>query len=560
MLSNVYFWRNTGYFGGAAETKPLLHTWSLAVEEQFYLVYPFLLLVCRRLSRARLLTLLCIITAASLALSEWAAHAAASASFFMLPTRAWEMLLGATLVLCPPPTRLRPWISNALSWLGMAAICGAALSFDSTTTFPGFAALPPCLGAALLIYSSATRRTLLGDILASRPLVLIGLMSYSLYLWHWPVLSFLRYWGGDQLPLAVRVGALVVSFALAYASWRYVEAPFRRGFTTVSGGKVALAAVALTFCLVTISLGIDQTRGLPGRLPKRVVAFCHVEHAGENLQVKASQIRQEQLPRLGVVGDGHRFDFLLWGDSHALALGGLCDTLAQEHGLSGVIAARLGTAPLVGIWRPTQGKDAIDWNDAVLDFVRKHRVSHVLLVSRWAVYVDGRPGGGMDTLVVDEHSRETSPTEARTAFSRALRKTIALLEAHGAAVWVLKQVPLQEGTPNRKLVWAALAGRDLPVGVSLAEHFGRQASVNDVINTATTRSTRILDPAEYCFDNHGCSRLGSASGTFYTDDNHLSSRGADRLLGPMLEPVFARFQLQQTKAAGLPQNGGRYDR
>ena len=117
MLANVYFWRNTGYFDGPAELKPLLHTWSLAVEEQFYLGFPFLLLLCKRLKRHLLLTLLCGLAAVSFAVSEWGSHVHPSASFFLLPTRAWELLVGSIIVFCPAPIRLKSWQRDGIGWL-----------------------------------------------------------------------------------------------------------------------------------------------------------------------------------------------------------------------------------------------------------------------------------------------------------------------------------------------------------------------------------------------------------------------------------------------------------
>lgn len=238
MLANVFFWKQTGYFAGAAELKPLMHTWSLAVEEQFYLGYPFLLVALNRTTRTTTGRVLAVLAGSSFALSVWGVHAFPRFTFFMLPTRAWEMLLGGLIWFAPPPEKLSVSRSELLSWSAIAGILGAGWLFDAGTPFPGLAALLPCAATALLIYVNQTRQASVARLLSAKPVVFVGLISYSLYLWHWPLLVFARYGSSTPLTADRRLLILLVSFVVAYLSFRFVETPWRK--RQRFGGKRAL--------------------------------------------------------------------------------------------------------------------------------------------------------------------------------------------------------------------------------------------------------------------------------------------------------------------------------
>jgi len=539
MVSNFYFWRNTDYFAGPAALKPLLHTWALAVEQQFYLVFPLLLLMFRRPRKGLLLSLFCGLAVVSFALSEWASHSHPTAAYFLLPMRAWELLLGSIIVLCPAPTKLKAWQSGLLSWLGVGSVLAAGFWFDSTTRFPGSAALLPCLGAALFIYANSSRLTLVGRVLSMKHLVFIGLLSYSLYLWHWPIFAYLRYWQGEDLAWPFTITAIPLSFVLAYLSWKFIEGPLRKADKGISNRKLVAGAVISGVVLVSVSLWVNGTDGLPSRFAARARPYTRDNSVPKHFKSDTAAARQGKLPLLGSIeAPQDRLDFLLWGDSHAMALGELCNTLAKEHDVTGAVAARSATIPLLGVWRPSAGTEAVEWNQAVLDFIKDRRIRHVILVSRWAVNVEGRPSGEMDSLIVDEDATGVSPTECAATLSRGLNRTIVTLQAEGVKVWIVKQVPLQDGRPAKKLLAAAYRRRELPVGVTMEEHRKRQARVNAVLDALGSQKATLLNPDLYCFYQSGNSKIGDAGGSFYADEDHLSPYGAEVLLHDMLGPVF----------------------
>jgi peptidoglycan/LPS O-acetylase OafA/YrhL len=255
-LANVYFFaEGNDYFGLHADENPLLHLWSLAVEEQFYLVFPLFLLVAWRMGRRRTSWALVAASLASLAWSEYSARRSPTAAFFLLPSRAWELLLGALLAL-----RAEKWVAvehrrglrDALTLVGLSSIVGSVFWFDAQTPFPGFSAVLPAAGTAMVIaFSPGTRVS--ARLLASRPLVGIGLVSFGIYLWHQPLFAIWRVWRDAEPNVPTLCALAALSVALAAVTWRFVERPFRdrrwlprrKIFSLAVAGSTAFAAFGI---------------------------------------------------------------------------------------------------------------------------------------------------------------------------------------------------------------------------------------------------------------------------------------------------------------------------
>ena len=221
-------WMTSGYFDVAAQTRPLLHTWSLAVEEQFYLVIPIAMFLAYRFGRRHMAILFAAGAALSLTLSIAVTDKAPSANFPFLVTRAWELMIGSLLVLMPHvplPTRA---VREALAAAGLGMIAYAVFTYTEATPFPGAAALLPTIGAALLIYVGRDHRTFASALLSARPIVAIGIISYSLYLVHWPIAVFTRHYLLREPDLIHILFIVLASVVLAVFSWQFIESPFRR--------------------------------------------------------------------------------------------------------------------------------------------------------------------------------------------------------------------------------------------------------------------------------------------------------------------------------------------
>ena len=228
--SNILFWRESDYFDTAAELKPLLHTWSLAVEEQYYVLFPIFLMLFWRLGKRSILVMLGLVFVASLAVAEWAAYARPAAAFYLLPTRGWELLIGAFAAFYLSKANRKEFgkaVGEIGGWVGVALILYAVFAYSKATPFPGLYALVPTLGTVLVILF-ATQQTTVGKFVGNKAFVGIGLISYSAYLWHQPLFAFARHRSLTEPSHTVFLVLSVLALALAYLSWRYVEAPFRK--------------------------------------------------------------------------------------------------------------------------------------------------------------------------------------------------------------------------------------------------------------------------------------------------------------------------------------------
>jgi len=322
--SNVYFWLLTGYFDGAAEIKPLLHTWSLALEEQFYIFFPLLIALTWRNGNRRILAItLCITATACFGLAQWGSIEKPSAAFFLLPTRAWELLLGALIALNPPKYNSTS-LNQVASFTGVLFICYSIFAYEKNTPMPGIYALLPTLGASLILLF-ATPCTTIGKLLANRILVRIGLLSYSAYLWHQPVLALARHATGPNLNHTTSAALLTLTMGLAYLSWNYVENAFRNPLL-ISRNK--FYAFFLGSCLLLLAFGATgiSTNGFLFRYnpEDRDLASLNPKEMGKFVMQRFNSLRMapfdqtDKRSKVLIIGDSFAQDLV-----NALVEGGL---------------------------------------------------------------------------------------------------------------------------------------------------------------------------------------------------------------------------------------------
>lgn len=299
--NNVLLMLTSGYWSLASEFKPLLHTWSLGVEEQFYILFPLLLMLCRRWRATTLMTLFALLALFSLAAAEWGSRAWPNAVFYLLPTRAWELLMGsmaAALPLLRPQPVLSAGLRQGLSLAGLAMIVVSVLTFDESVPSPSLFILLPTLGAVLIIVC-ATPGTWVQRLLASKVPVTIGLISYSAYLWHQPLFAFARILEVEAPRPGLMLGLSAVTLALAYLSWRFIEAPFRvKG--RVGRSMVFGSAVLGSLCFVAVGAYLQLRQGLPERVFDASVAQQPGMYIGYNERV--FQRKLDAFPRSEVPG------------------------------------------------------------------------------------------------------------------------------------------------------------------------------------------------------------------------------------------------------------------
>jgi peptidoglycan/LPS O-acetylase OafA/YrhL len=398
--SNFYFWKHSGYFDSPT-SNPLLHTWSLAVEEQFYILFPIFLVIVRRFFPQRLKLAVVMLFLGSLAASAVLVHYDATTAFYMPYTRAWELLLGTIVSLKLFPRLHSTVMRNIATVCGMGLILYSVLSFTKWTPFPGFAALAPCVGSALIIGAGEYGPSLVGRLLSWRPVVFIGLISYSLYLWHWPVIILhsmgLSFNVQDVLPHRYAVlfpwvrldflTELLASFVLAILSWRFIERPFRSRPLRISRRPLFALSAATIVLLISLSAMVIFSDGFPGRFSSHSVRVAsYLGNQGEralgptggcfHTDTNNSSVSESD-PCLRPV-EGKR-NYLLIGDSLAGALwSGLSSSLPGDHVL---MASMSNCKPFA---HPAGSPNCRRETSYIFQtYLLKHRVDELLLEARW---------------------------------------------------------------------------------------------------------------------------------------------------------------------------------
>jgi peptidoglycan/LPS O-acetylase OafA/YrhL len=531
-LANFYFWRESGYFASDSAEKPLLHTWSLAVEEQFYFIVPFALyLLFQMKSRSKRVvagSLLACAATFSFALSaNWVNHHQ-WAAFYLLPSRAWELLLGSIIAFCPAPPKLLVYRKSReiISGIGLILIGIPVALYDEVTPFPGVAAIPPCAGTALIIWANGRRDddapTLVAGLLSLRPVVFVGLISYSLYLWHWPVIALAKYTSFTTLSTCKRAAAAGLAIFLSVLSWKYVETPFRH--RKVGASRSSMMAIAGSGLISILCCGLlcNATDGFPSRLNQRALSFdkSRSDRASQK-EVTIDEIRSNKLLQLGA-NDGTRTStVLVWGDSHAMCDLPAFDVLFQERGLAAEAAVRYGTPPSLD-WRGSVKCNsemlavARAWNEAVIAHVQARRFPFVVLVGCWKGYkLEAHDPGAVD---------------------RSLLKTIHRIVEIGSRPILLLDNPVHEFNIPKVLAFSTIFGGDVDALCSRPSvENALDLFAPSVIKSFETAGARVLNPKSRFLDPTGQRYLVEMGGsTPYFDNNHLSIAGAKRVLLPFL--------------------------
>jgi peptidoglycan/LPS O-acetylase OafA/YrhL len=508
--SNFDFLRDLGYFNVETRDAWLLHTWSLSVEWQFYLLFPLVILALRRWfdRRDTLLTAMAIACALSFLLCALISHRKPVPAFYLLPTRAWEMLAGG-LVFFGRPSALSPGRARALCALGLVTIVVSVWCLRPGDGWPGYAAALPVIGAALVLAAADVRNPLLANPAAQW----VGNSSYSIYLWHWPVAVAL-----DQLGLRDAVpgvlGGLAAALLLGGLSWRFVETPGRRWFAARSPGlRVASYAAAAAFVA-----GAGVAISAEGGLPSRPVMRDYARYAAELHYTEFSDgwcVANEN--RVNVAYDPRYFDcatgdraaarsVLLWGDSHAGHYAPMVSTLAQAAHLR----VRVLSTPECSSVLSTKPRPLLGINpDLCLHFkddVRRslHEYTWVILASRW----DGAlVRGDKDKL-------------------RGLRDTLDLLQREGVHAIVLAQVPLFDTDVAERHIYREMFG--LPERTHYPPNpWGTQANQALRALVSAHANAVFVDPASLLCRRADAECDVQLSGVFaYSDDQHLSMGGA----------------------------------
>lgn len=540
--SNIFFWRETGYFGPTADELPLLHTWSLAVEEQFYLLFPITLVLISRYALRLRWIIVAGAVVLSLLISIWAVDSRPDAAFYLLPSRAWELGVGSLLALwalrydsAPPKLLAEP-----ASLLGLAMIGVAVFGYSSATPFPGVAATLPVIGTALLIWSNTHSRTRTAELLSLRPFVFVGLISYSLYLWHYPLLVFASYpsGSGDVSPVVTTL-MIAASFVLAYGSWRYVETPFRQ--RRLLGTRKAMLTGSVAALVVFGGLGLTAESGgraLSSQISPDAVALAESYSRFSGRQDDCHLSRPvRSISALCTYGDETGFpSFIFWGDSHARALLPAIDSLAEEFGVTGVHASSASCPPIQGWMRANRFNDCEGINQSIVKVIQESDISVVVLAASWAGYLGARDQvapSGSDVALANGQPAPVAPA--------LLAESVRALMADGVEVWLVRDVPRFTFDPPRRVYTTALLRGDVEtVGQDYSDYLVTMGPFDRMFDELEREGAHVIDLPDRLCDSEFCSVVKDEV-IIYMDNNHLSVEGS-HFVEPALESLFVSLQ------------------
>jgi len=329
-VSNLFFWMQAGYFDGSALSKPLLHTWSLAVEEQFYIFWPLLLLAACRVTSNKPVKMTWIVSILSLVFSAYGAFHFKDASYYLVFTRAWELLLGALVAFDALPVPKNELLREAYSFSGLLLIVASVFMINGDMPFPGLLAIPPTLGAAMIIaVGRVNAQTVTGRLLSVRPITFIGLISYSLYLWHWPITVFQRNYGmllESGSDRSRKLAIIGVSIIAAVISWRFIEQPFREGKYRPAPRKLAWMAAVASTLVMAVGACMWKADGIPSRFSAQAIEYASYLNyqAGSMFRDEtcflSARVGKTDVSPECIATFADKPNYLIVGDSHAAQL------------------------------------------------------------------------------------------------------------------------------------------------------------------------------------------------------------------------------------------------
>jgi len=547
-ISNIYFWKESNYFAPDAQLAPMLHTWSLAVEEQFYVLFPLILMVFKKCSAKALLLFLSVLILASLGLSEWMSKFFPVANYYLLPSRAWELGVGSMLAVSINYWKgFNSWISQMASFFGFLLVMMAIFTFDELTPFPGLWALFPVIGAALII-AFAKPQTVVGKILSWKPIVGIGLISYSAYLWHHPLFAFARIrLQGDVSP-ELYFSLSLLALVLAYFTWRFIERPFRNN-VTFSRREVFVGALVIGVSFIAAGKFWKAKEGFPERLPieAREIAAWADDKNPRQKECHGKRNRFIEPENSCVYGNNDLPKFALAGDSHAMVL---ADTLSKnliEEGF-GLRELTFATcAPVLGYRRADKYDDCPKYNKLAQSYLLSHKeIETIILFARWTLYLEGErfnnkeggqePGKAVYAIPMDKDEGFVGNPERIDAIGQLYRATIEAYLDKGKRVVLVYPVPEVGWHAPYYLAKEILFRhqRTEVLSTSFTVFKERTKNVREQLDRLASHKNLLIIKPEYLFCNTlmaGPGRCIAQIGKnpVYLDDNHLNTIGGDML-------------------------------
>lgn len=550
-FSNINFWKEAGYFDAPSQLKPLLHTWSLAVEEQFYIVFPLLIFFLNRYAQKTTKYILLAIALISFGYAAYEINQDPAKVFYLSQFRAWELLVGCLLSLQLLPFSISKIVNNLLSLLGILMISIPIFVFTANTQFPGPSAAIPVIGTALIIYSNHKEQTIVGHIIGISPLVFIGKISYSLYLWHWPLILFTKYFLIRPINQSEKFYILGLTFIISVLSWRLIETPFRSKNFLKIRQVYAFAAVTMAALLFTAGSAyyfekFSNRLGFGQQDQKKSDDHWAFKDCNINIVDNPESI---QTCELGV--SSALPSFFVWGDSHAPTFGKPIDAVSSEYGLRGILSYSNGCPPLLDmIAHPSVGDfPCQQYNNMVIQYLMDHpEIKTVIIASRLTPWVEEshykmEEGGRL--YLTDDQKVIPDGAPGEQLVQTGLERTIRAIQALNRKVVIIVPIPeIGFDVPSANYI-ATRTGRDenTIIAPTIDEYLARNQKTMSVLNTIKEKyNVQMIEPWRVLCNGNLC-RASIDHIPLYKDDDHLSIFGSE-IVTPAFNELFSSMAQQ----------------
>ena len=558
LISNFFFWKNTGYFDPNSELQPLLHTWSLGVEEQFYIFFPVFLIIVWKFFKKKLSFLIITIILFSFFLCQIGGNfkiqnisseypffilpfeffwQAGSANFYLPFGRVWELLAGSLVSIYHSKNKIdnKPF-NNFYTIIGVILILFSILKYSDDLQYPSIFTTLPVIGTALLIIYS-TKSTLTYKIFSYKPLVFLGLISFSLYLWHQPLLSFNRIYFGINLTLIHKLLIIFFTLFLSILTWRFIEKPFRNK-KIIDNKKVILSISSASLLIVFTSALISSSKITTLQKPiNSNILKSFQQHSPKNcFDLEYAHLNKRKW-YCEVGAKTKDVSFAIIGDSHALALKTAFDEASKIKNKKGIFTGFSGCPGLLGVnsLRPDSNiRNCKLLNDKLYNFIKKQNIKQIFLVSRWSYYTVGNHAKNNFNLVIKENGKFSNKNISKQTIIYGIQNTIKKYKNLGVEIIFVHQVPEQIYDPkyaykksfNRELKKIDLKKLYL-YGVDYKKHIDQQRYIKKNLKVIKDEYENFL---EINFDDIFCDDFKCLQGTeftsYYGDKNHLSINGS----------------------------------
>mgnify|MGYP006087633693 CR=1 FL=1 len=583
IISSLTFWSNfqfsseNGYFDIPGDYKPLLHTWSLSIEEQFYIFYPLFLILIFKIKKSSFSLVLGFIFLFSLLFAQWSGnlisiypyleknllfHSQSYLSEFMMPFgRVWELALGAICAFILDERakyfkydKKKNLLFNVCSFVGFALIIFSFFYLSRNFPYPSFYTLIPTFGTAILILF-CRENTIVNKILSNKFLVFLGLISYSAYLFHYPIFSFIKY-TNVSIKSFYYIYIIVIILFLSYLNWKFVEKPFRASGTSL---KKLIIFISLAYLLlISIAVFFYTSNGLEQRnkfiISKSISSSFAYDEVGKkcfDINYIHKKENNEKICKIGNLKKSE-IDFIVFGDSHIVNYYESLNDLAKKNNKLGLFLGYSGCPPILNVYpvrNDQRERDCYKLNKRVLNIANKKNINNLILISRWTYYTDGNNFGENINFLNLEPAHVFDRQISKKAFKKGLADTLKIYEENKKNIFLIEQAPLQ--ITNAKKIYFRSIDKNIQkyndnlinYSVDLENHNILQNYVKKIFveYEAKYKNLSLINNDDiFCSEDLKKCLIGNEKHSFYIDNNHMSVEGV-KLLNNKISTIFNSF-------------------